>query len=227
MPTDTRSLYRPLGRRLSIGKPTSRPGVYQSGTESNEPGAYQSPTSGLTMVQTTKPGEGLNNDPYRAGSGGTMTRGGVTTAVAPSPARVRPPTTSYDQFLRDNPNSPAATGSLATPAAPVAAPTTRARPQTESANPLTGDTNASAGGTTQAIDPARALGLSRRGMTAPAGQDAAPMVAPSVQDNIRNSMESTFNTLRGKTAGLSRRQFGRPAPMSPYSGGVSRMFQRV
>lgn len=72
-----------------------------------------------------------------------MTRGGVTTAVPPSPS-----------------------------ATPVASPTTINAQQTESANPLTGDGNAQPGGTTDQVNAGSALGISRRGSTVPTGADA-------------------------------------------------------
>lgn len=170
---DTRSLYKQVGKPLSIGRKAGKvPGVYESGTEGNGPTPAQSPTrSGLTMVQATKPkaptapSSGLyapvgsedsptpqintpvSPRPAQGGSGGIMTMAGQTRVVAPTPAQ------------------------------PVASPTTANAQQTESANPLSGAGNQQAAGTTTAINPGAALGFSRRGSAAPAGIDAAPSMA--------------------------------------------------
>ncbi len=135
---------------------------------------------GVTAVQRYAPSPAANMAPDRPNLGGTMTRDGVTTKVPGSPA--------------------------ATLAAPVASPTTTGAQQTESANPLTGDGNAQAGGTTDAVNPASALGLNRRGATTPAGSDA------------QGASESIGGT------GLYARKFSNPKSAGVYESYVKKLF---
>lgn len=236
MAEDTRALFDNPGRRLSIGAPATAaqnprgvPGVYQSGTSSNTPGTYQSPTRGLTLVQTTRPGEGVNNDPNRAGSGGTITRNGITTRVAPTPATIPQARTSYDDFLRDNPDSPAATGALATPRQPIAPVSpTRNQQQVEAANPLTGDENMAPGGSTTPVNVPRALGFSSRGSSIPRGQDAISNANQDVQNNMRSMSQGIQDNLRGRPSvggsGLFRRTFTNPASADRYGSYIRTLF---
>lgn len=170
-----------------------------------------------------------NTDPNRAGSGGSITRNGVTTMVPPTAAKS--PVPSPVNAMVAGASSPLAR----TPGAPVTAPTTVGAQQTETANPLTGDTNRNAGGTVAPVNPGRAMGFSRAGSGVPRGQDAAPMAAPApvaspeqaTQQKIGSSMKSTMDNLRGKTAGgtgLYRRTFTNPQSAGMYDGYVKRLF---
>ncbi len=159
----------------------------------------------------------FEDDLNRAEDGTTYTnRTGVRLDQRPSVTGQRPDS-GYTEYTPRPLRIPTA-GLAATPATPVASPTTVRAQQTETANPLSGDTNAAAGGTTQAVNPGMDLGFSRRGIgAAPAGQDSMPT------SNIGASMQSTFNNLRGKV-GLSRRQFQNRGSSSPYSSAVRSLF---
>lgn len=70
------------------------------------------------------------------------------------------------------PPAPPLTAPAAVPQTAIpATPTTAAAPQTESNNPLSGDTNRAPGGATTSVNPAQAAGFSRRGSAVPAGND--------------------------------------------------------
>ncbi len=140
---------------------------------------------GVTAVQRYAPSPAANMAPDRPNLGGTMTRGGVTTNVPGSPA--------------------------ATIAAPVVSSTTTAAQQTESANPLTGDGNDQAPGTTDAVDPGSALGLNRRGSSTPQGDDAVQSPASS---NIGGS-------------GLYARKFSNPRSAGVYESYIKKLFPDV
>ncbi len=112
-----------------------------------------------------------------------------------------------------------------TPAAPVAAPTTIQAQQTESANPLTGDTNANAGGTSAPVNPGQAMGFSRAGASTPAGQDAMP--EQSTQEKIGAATSATLSSIGGKPTGgigLYRRRFSTPQAANMYTDYVRRLF---
>lgn len=223
--------------------------------QSAAPKPANRPNLGGTMtrkgvVTMVPPSPAQNTDPNRAGSGGTITRGGVVTKVAPTPAKApmaspvspvspvapaaapaapRGPSPAAIKFLQDGITPPDPTLSPVSPV-PVAAPTTRGAQQTESANPLTGDTNRAAGGTVQPVNPAQALGLNRGGTGVPRGQDAMPTPAAPDQSTTQKlgaSMQSTFDNLRGKPAGgtgLYRRTFSNPKSAGIYDGYVRRLF---
>ncbi len=152
--------------------------------------------NGLTTAYAPTPADGSNK-------GGTMTRAGATTIVPPSPRAIR---TQMTPALPAN--QPAALQpALNSPGAPVTSPTTSAAPQTESNNPLTGDGNAQPADTTDAVDPGSALGLNRRGTTVPKGTDA-------VDGNVGGS-------------GLYARKFGNPKSASIYGAYVKKLFPGV
>lgn len=150
------------------------------------------PNAGGTITRNLAPGvkavtkyapSPYNPSPNRPNMGGTMTRNGKTTVVPPSPS------------------------GLATPAEPVASPTTEAAPQTESNNPLTGDDNAQPGGTTDQIDPGSALGLKQRGASTPKGTDALP--------ESKGGLGGT---------GIYARQFANPRAADLYGSYVKKIF---
>lgn len=124
---------------------------------------------GVTAIQSYAPSAYTGSDPNRPNSGGTLTRGDVTRVVPPSPAAIRSTLTKPIPPALTAPLQPA----LNSPGDPADMQTTNGplTQQKESANPLSGDTNAVPGGVTTTINPGSALGLSRRGNAAPAGRD--------------------------------------------------------
>ncbi len=143
-----------------------------------------------------------------------------------------PQRTTYDQFLQNNPNSPAATGNLATPA-------TRAPQQTERANPLTGDNNRQPESTTapvqppgsnigrsmqdtfnnlRGVTPATRAPFVQRGAGTPRGQDAA---VPNEDDAIGGSMAGTQSRIAGS------RRFSNPASANIYQSFLQRAFPQT
>lgn len=153
-----------------------------------------------------------------------LTRTPPTAAPVPASPTNRGPSPAALKFLQDGvPPSAAPLAPVAS--APVAAPTTSAAQQTETANPLSGDTNDSAGGTTQAVDPAMAMGFSRRGAGVPRGQDAMP--GTGATRAVGDAIKGTYANLRGGASNanqLSRRQFSDRRAQSAYSGGVRNLF---
>lgn len=145
-------------------------------------------------------------------AGGTITRNGVTTTFAPSPYNPSPDRPNLGGTMTRNGITkavpPGAAASLATPAAPVAAATTVAAPQTESNNPLTGDTNQDAEDTTQAVDPGQALGLNQRGSSTARGADAIP-------GSGKGGVGGT---------GIFARQFANPKSAGLYDSYVRKIF---
>ncbi len=153
----------------------------------------------------------------------------VTSPAAPG----APQRTTYDQFLQNNPGSPAATGSLATPAA-------RPAPQqTERANPLTGDNNRQPESTTAPVQPpgsalqqsmqgtfndlrgttpATRAPFVQRGAGTPQGQDAA---VPNEDDTIGGSMAGTQSLIAGS------RRFSNPASANIYQSFLQRAFPQT
>lgn len=122
-----------------------------------------------------------------------------------------PVTSGYTEYTPRSPltmAAPRAPAPLAPiPSAPVAAPTTVAAPQTESANPLTGTDNQRPAGVTAPVNPAADLGFSRAGAGVPRGQDAAPAGAKTA----------------GGT-GLYRRSFANPRSAGLYDGYIRKLF---
>lgn len=157
---------------------------------------YQPITAGQMRERAAR--EARSGTPNK---GGAMTRGGATTFVPPSPAAIRPQIGPAIPAAMPAPIQPA----LDTPGTPVAGPTTDNAQQTESANPLTGDGNAQAGGTTDEIDPGSALGLNRRGASTPSGSDAV------ADQNVGGS-------------GLYARKFSNPRSASVYQEYVRKLF---
>lgn len=187
---------------------TSAPTVPKQITPVSRPGAIGSPNRGGTITRnglTTTYAPSPGRTPNGPNKGGTMTRDiapGVkaVTVVPPSPAAIQSPLTPALPA-----NQPAALQpALPTPGAPVQSATTTAQPQTESNNPLTGDGNDEAGGTTDAIDPGSALGLNRRGTSVPKGSDAT-------DDNVGGT-------------GLYARKFSNPKSAGVYSAYVRKIF---
>jgi hypothetical protein len=177
-------------------------------TPVSRPGAIGSPNRGGTITRngiTTTYAPSAGRTPNGPNRGGTLTRDlapGVkaVTIVPPSPAAIQSPLTPALPA-----NQPAALQpALPTPGAPAQSPTTTAQPQTESNNPLTGDTNDEPGGSTEDIDPGSALGLNRRGTSVPKGSDA-------VDENVGGS-------------GLYARKFGNPKSAGIYSAYVRKIF---
>lgn len=163
-------------------RPSPPPSIAVSPTPENEQPIAQTPTLGApqtgkaqtTVARAPQPGgekrpstmtyggetRTLTPTPPRdpsMNSGGTITMGGVKRAYAPTPVGTRPTATGF---------GPVPTGALPT------TPTTAAAPQTESNNPLSGDTNKAPEEETTSINPAQAAGFSARGATTPAGSDA-------------------------------------------------------
>lgn len=180
-------------------------------TPVSRPGGVGTPNRGGSITRngittTYGPSAGQDTSPTRPNQGGTMTRDlapGVkaVTIVPPSPAAIRPTMTPALPA-----NQPAALQpALDTPGTPVTSPTTVGAPQTESNNPLTGDGNEEAGGTTDAVDPGSALGLNRRGTNVPKGTDALP------DANVGGS-------------GLYARKFGNAKSAGIYSAYVRKLF---
>lgn len=142
-----------------------------------------SPAKGLTRVPPSK------GTKLQGGSGGSIQMGGRTMAVGGADA------SKFTGF--EGPGGNAAYGAVSTPApppstpstAPVPTPTTVAAPQTEAANPLSGDTNSAPTGAVQTLpgtgptrsaqqmnspNPGAAMGYSSRGMMTPRGTDVVP-----------------------------------------------------
>lgn len=125
-----------------------------------------------TSVLTTAPS---------ASAGGTITRGGLTRAYAPTPAR-DPGMNAGGVMQRAGgpeitvPQSPSLTPN------PVSANVQ----QTERANPLSGAINPQPQGTSAPINPARALGMTQRGTTVPNGDDATSMGTSIFDRSYRN-----------------------------------------
>lgn len=150
---------------------------------------------------------------------GSMTRGGVTVTVPPGGRAINPtapgasvpaPQPALAPALPPAlpPSQPAAIQpALNTPGMPVKSPTTAAASQTEGANPLTGDGNAQAGGTTDIVKPAQALGFAQRGAGTPPGQDAASGKDPNM----------------GGT-GLYAKKFSNPKSASLYDQYIKKLF---
>jgi hypothetical protein len=184
-----RAQGQPLNRR-DLGRLATRMSVEES--------TLASPQGG--QVKSMLPREQDPGAAYQKGYEGTRrlfqgAEGAAPTPVARTPVQpsyVRPPSfsgankeASADAILRkrfgappnERPKAPAAPEPDlgAPPVTPTTAlpatPTTSAAPQTESNNPLTGDTNRAPGGTTTSVDPARAAGFSQRGAAVPAGSD--------------------------------------------------------
>lgn len=147
--------------------------------------------------------------------GGTITRGGVTRAYAPSPANPAPfksaaapmndndeddaptGTTPMQPRMPQSPAAPPAGGNAALPAQPPVIPPA----QSEAANPLTGAATTQPPGTTAAT-----LGFSSRGNATPPGTDAAA------------------DPLMGGSGPWARR-FRTPEAASMYSDYVRNLFQ--
>ncbi len=119
------------------------------------------------------------------------------TVIPPSPPAIRSQMTPAIQLGQPAPLQPA----LDTPGTPVTSATTAAAPQTEGDNPLTGDGNAEAGGTTDAVNPAKAMGFIAKGAAPQQGQD----------QNMGGS-------------GPYARKFGNPGSAKIYDSYVKRIF---
>lgn len=206
----------PLGPTPSTGlrrtTAAASPVLAKRVTPLARPGAIDSPNRGGSITRngvTTNygPSAGQDTNPGRPNKGGTMSREiapGVqaVSVVPPSPAAIRSPLTPALGA-----NQPAAIQpALDTPGTPVASPTTTAAPQTESNNPLSGDGNEEAGGTTDSIDPGSALGLNRRGTQVPRGTDALTQ-----DENVGGS-------------GLYARKFGNAKSASIYGAYTKKLF---
>jgi len=133
----------------------------------------------LPMPGGVQPSANADSNVMRGGSGGTMTRGGVTTDVAPSS-----PTDALPSSLRPNSGGTMTKDGQTTvvPGAQFPAPGAGKGP--ENSDPLSGDGNTAPTGkvssftpagvaaTTQAtLDHGRALGYSQKGAGTPSGSD--------------------------------------------------------
>lgn len=96
---------------------------------------------------------------------------------------------------------------------PPATPTTVAAQQTESANPLTGDTNALPGGSVQDLNHGRAMGFSTKGPTAPGGTDVktAPPAGSPPTASVGGS-------------GIYQRSFSSPTAAAIYHDYTRKLF---
>lgn len=192
MPTDTRSLFQRPGLSLKTGASVA--------TKNNVPGVYQSqdingrPRTGLTMVQTTPPAASV---PSPVAPSSRPARTGLTPAMRPAyDPNAQEPGSFGDQNARVNAGiydagtmgatNAAANGTgVVVPPGTVPADYTPPRvmapppppvPQTEGANPLSGDGTKQPQGSTTTLPSAAPMGFGTRGSATPAGQDANPNV---------------------------------------------------
>lgn len=204
--------YAPSATEIQRNRTTNLKRVNQGGSVTRSNG--QTLTTGPSAAAASNGEFGSGLVKAAPTGGGVITRGsevidvpagktGIRRAPAPS---VPPPQPALAPALKPvlPITQPAAIQpALNTPGIPVASPTTAAAPQTEGANPLTGDGNAQPGGTTDQINPAQKLGFSQRGDGIPAGQDA-----------VSNSGGS----------GLYKRTFANPKSASIYDKYVKKIF---
>lgn len=146
------------------------PGLDYNSADMNKGGTITA--GGITRNYAPTPRQ--NTDPNRPGSGGTITNSlGLTRSFA---GGMRP---------RGGINYPSV-AQLAAPSAPVSSPTTRGAQQTESANPLTGASNAQPAGTTERLNPAANLGFTRQRGVANGYDAVAPGGTREVFDDFRS-----------------------------------------
>lgn len=187
-----------IGMKERAPKPLGGPVVGAGAAPAATSVLQRAPSRGVTPPALSRP--------TTPNAGGTITRGGVTSAYAPSPAS-DPRVNSGGTMTRNGVTTvvPPSVSKLTTPASPVAgAPTTSGVTQTESHNPLSGDGNSEAGETTDSLDPAQSLGLSQRGSGTPQGQDALPGISGG--------------------SGLYARRFGSQETADVYSKYVKKLF---
>ncbi len=199
------------GPRPEPAAAPATPSVPLARTPPTRPGAIGTPSKGGTITRNgVSTAYAPTPAPDRSNKGGTMTRNlapgvNAVTVVPPSPAAIRSQMTPALPATMPAAIQPA----LDTPGTPVTSPTTSGAAQTESANPLSGDGNAQPEDTTDAINPGDALGLNRRGASTPQGSDALPQ-----DPNTGGS-------------GLYARKFSNPKSASVYGAYVKKLFPGV